>query len=54
MAGLCRLPVIDIDRWVWATDANDKGNLIEYSRIIFNASLLKFTYTYQLDEEASF
>ena len=42
-------PVIDLDRWVWADD----GTLFEYTRIIANASLHEFTYSYEIDEEAS-
>lgn len=46
-------PVVEMDRWVWATDKKDKTHPIEYSRIILNASLHEFTYGYQLDEDAS-
>jgi len=42
-------PVIDLDRWVWADD----GILFEYTHIIANASLHEFTYSYEIDEEAS-
>ena len=42
-------PVVDIDRWVWADD----GTLFEYSHIVANAALHEYTYTYDIDEEAS-
>ncbi len=42
-------PVIDMDRWVWAN--ND--TLFEYSHIIANAALHEYTYSYDIDEEAS-
>lgn len=42
-------PVVDMDRWVWAKD----GTLFEYSRIIANAALHEFTYSYSIEEEAS-
>lgn len=41
--------VIDMDRWVWADD----DTLFEYSRIIANAALHEYTYSYDIDEEAS-
>ncbi len=42
-------PVVDMDRWVWS----DKEILFEYTHIIANASLHEYTYTYEIDEEAS-
>ncbi len=42
-------PVIYLDRWVWADD----GTLFEYTHIIANAALHEFTYSYEIDEEAS-
>ena len=42
-------PIVDMDRWVWTND----GTLFEYSRIIANASLHEYTYSYDIDEEAS-
>jgi GntR family transcriptional regulator len=42
-------PVVDMDRWVWADD----DTLFEYSHIIANAALHEYTYTYNIDEEAS-
>ncbi len=42
-------PVVDMDRWVWADD----GTLFEYTHIIANAALHEYTYTYDIDEEAS-
>jgi DNA-binding GntR family transcriptional regulator len=42
-------PVIDLDRWIWADD----GTLFEYTHIIANAALHEFTYSYEIDEEAS-
>ena len=42
-------PVIDLDRWIWTDD----GTLFEYTHIIANAALHEFTYSYQIDEEAS-
>lgn len=41
-------PVVDMDRWVW-TESNI---LFEYSRIIANASLHEYTYSYDIDVEA--
>ncbi|GCE18686.1 GntR family transcriptional regulator [Dictyobacter kobayashii] len=41
--------VTDMDRWVWAKD----GTLFEYSHIIANAALHEYTYSYDIDEEAS-
>ena len=42
-------PVVDMDRWVWSnTDL-----LFEYTHIIANAALHEYTYTYDIDEEAS-
>lgn len=42
-------PVVDMDRWIWS----DKEVLFEYTHIIANASLHEYTYTYDIDEEAS-
>ncbi len=42
-------PVVDMDRWVWADD----DTLFEYTHIIANAALHEYTYTYDIDEEAS-
>jgi GntR family transcriptional regulator len=42
-------PVVDMDRWVWS----NTGLLFEYSHIIANAALHEYTYSYEIDEEAS-
>ncbi len=42
-------PVVDMDRWVWS----DKNVLFEYTRIIANAALHEYAYTYDIGEEAS-
>ena len=42
-------PVVDMDRWVWADD----GTLFEYTHIVANAALHEYTYSYDIDEEAS-
>ncbi len=42
-------PVVNMDRWVWAQD----GTLFEYSHIVANAALHEYSYTYDIDEEAS-
>ncbi len=42
-------PVVDMDRWVWAND----DTLFEYSHIVANAALHEYTYSYDIDEEAS-
>ncbi len=42
-------PVVDMDRWVWAHD----DTLFEYTHIIANAALHEYTYSYDIDEEAS-
>ncbi len=42
-------PVVDMDRWVWADD----NTLFEYSHIVANAALHEYTYSYDIDEEAS-
>jgi GntR family transcriptional regulator len=42
-------PVVDMDRWVWADD----NTLFEYTHIVANAALHEFSYSYDLDEEAS-
>jgi GntR family transcriptional regulator, N-acetylglucosamine utilization regulator len=45
----CGQPVVDLNRWVWADDET----LFEYTHIVANGALHEFTYTYELDEEAS-
>jgi GntR family transcriptional regulator len=42
-------PVVDMDRWVWG----DNGTLFEYTHVVANAALHEFSYSYDLDEEAS-
>jgi len=42
-------PVVDMERWVWS----DKNVLFEYSRIVANAALHSYTYSYEITEEAS-
>jgi GntR family transcriptional regulator len=42
-------PIVDLDRWVWADD----NTLFEYSHIVANAASHEFTYTYEIEEEAS-
>ncbi len=42
-------PIVDIDRWVWGDD----GTLFEYTHIVANGALHEFSYSYDLDEEAS-
>lgn len=42
-------PVIDMDRWVWADD----NTLFEYTHIVANGALHEFSYSYDVDEEAS-
>lgn len=42
-------PVVDMDRLVWTNNET----LFEYSHIIANAALYEFTYSYDIDEEAS-
>ncbi len=42
-------PVVDMDRLVWAHD----NTLFEYTHIIANAALHEYTYSYDIDEEAS-
>ena len=42
-------PVVDMDRWVWANDET----LFEYTHIVANAALHEYTYTYNIEEEAS-
>jgi len=42
-------PVIDMDRWVWAND----DRLFEYTHIVANGALHEFSYTYDIEEEAS-
>jgi GntR family transcriptional regulator len=42
-------PIVDMDRWVWADD----DTLFEYTHIVANAALHEYTYTYDIDEEAS-
>jgi GntR family transcriptional regulator len=42
-------PVVDMERWVWAND----DTLFEYSHIVANAALHEFSYSYEIEEEAS-
>ncbi len=42
-------PVVDMNRWVWA----DNNTLFEYTHIVANGALHEFSYSYDLDEEAS-
>jgi DNA-binding GntR family transcriptional regulator len=42
-------PVVDMDRWVWG----DNGTLFEYTHVVANGALHEFSYSYNLDEEAS-
>ena len=42
-------PVIDIERWIRA----DSSILFEYTHIVANSALHEFSYSYDLDEEAS-
>ncbi len=42
-------PVIDMDRWVWGDDKT----LFEYTHVVANGALHEFTYSYDIDEEAS-
>ncbi|HZR43554.1 MAG TPA: GntR family transcriptional regulator [Ktedonobacteraceae bacterium] len=42
-------PVVDMDRWVWADDET----LFEYTHIVANAALHEYTYSYDIEEEAS-
>lgn len=42
-------PVVNMDRWVWAHD----DTLFEYTHIVANAALHEYTYSYDIDEEAS-
>ncbi len=42
-------PVADIERLVWADD----DTLFEYTHLVANAALHEFTYSYEIDEEAS-
>jgi GntR family transcriptional regulator len=47
-------PVVEMDRWVWGEiEEREEEVLFEYTRIVANASLHDFTYTYDIDEEAS-
>jgi len=50
-------PVVDMERWVWGVfaDGGDAGEevLFEYSRIIANAALHVFPYSYEIEEEAT-
>jgi DNA-binding GntR family transcriptional regulator len=38
-------PVVDMDKWLWS----NKGVLIQYTKIIFNASLHEYNYKYELE-----
>lgn len=42
-------PIVDMDRSVWADD----NTLFEYTHIVANSALHEFSYTYDLDEEAT-
>ncbi|MBV9690222.1 MAG: GntR family transcriptional regulator [Ktedonobacteraceae bacterium] len=42
-------PVVDMDRWVWADD----NTLFEYTHMVANGALHEFSYSYNIDEEAS-
>src|SRR2546430_804922 len=42
-------PIVDVDRWVWGDD----GTLFEYTHIVASGALHEFSYSYDLDEEAS-
>ncbi len=42
-------PVVDMDRWVWTHD----DTLFEYTHIVANAALHEYSYSYDIDEEAS-
>lgn len=50
-------PVVDLERWVWGVfeSGRDAGKevLFEYSRIIANAALHVFPYSYDIEEEAT-
>jgi GntR family transcriptional regulator len=46
-------PVIDMDRWVWGEKENGEEILFEYTKMVANAALHDFTYSYTIDEEAS-
>ncbi len=42
-------PIVEVDRWVWGAD----GTLFEYTHIVANGALHEFSYSYDLNEEAS-
>ena len=42
-------PVIDMDRWVWSRDQV----LFEYTHVVANAALHEYTYSYDIEDEAS-
>lgn len=42
-------PVVDMDRLVWGDDKT----LFEYTHVVANGALHEFTYSYEIDEEAS-
>jgi GntR family transcriptional regulator len=49
-------PIVEMDRWIWAkpeSGDHDEEILFEYSRIIANASLHEFAYTYEIADDAS-
>lgn len=49
-------PVIEMERWLWASSKpDDKSSelLFEYSVIVSNPQLLHFSYSYDIDREAS-
>lgn len=46
--------VVEMDRWVWAVYVgNPEEVLFEYTKMIANAALHDFTYTYDISKEAS-
>ena len=42
-------PVVDMERWVWADDST----LFEYTHMVANGAIHEFSYSYDIDEEAS-
>ncbi|MGA9173755.1 MAG: GntR family transcriptional regulator [Thermoactinomyces sp.] len=49
-------PVVEMDRWIWGKPhlgESEEEVLFEYSKIVANASLHEFAYTYEISEEAS-
>lgn len=42
-------PVVEIHRWIWGSYKNQENEIIfEFSRIVCNASLHEFQYTYEI------